>query len=161
MFARITPAHAGKRPDQALNNRHPGDHPRTRGEKPLLTQCKIHEKGSPPHTRGKVSPAFTFSAKWRITPAHAGKSQARSLKRALRGDHPRTRGEKSAHMPMSGMSKGSPPHTRGKERGFYVWHSASGITPAHAGKRAPPAKNKIFTNGSPPHTRGKVNVRIL
>ena len=74
--ARITPAHAGKSDFDTLINKLIKDHPRTCGEKGiwlLLTQEKL---GSPPHMRGKDDQGFALYGKYRITPAHAGKSPA-------------------------------------------------------------------------------------
>ena len=71
--------------------------------------------------------------------------------------------------------KGSPPHMRGKVRGYGGWWRPYGITPAHAGKSPAPAPcptarrdhprtcgekflermDFIFQEGSPPHMRGK------
>ena len=89
----ITPAHAGKRCPPDISDTLPGDHPRTRGEKPVLVaalrapvgspphtrgkaraKCKAKEpRGSPPHTRGKDPGSFVRGARPGITPAHAGK----------------------------------------------------------------------------------------
>ena len=71
---RITPAHAGKR--RAVDN-YSGiekDHPRTRGEKAVLSFPWMFLSGSPPHTRGKVERAIFKTPSHGITPAHAGKS---------------------------------------------------------------------------------------
>ena len=53
LYARITPAYAGKSP----NLQHPGpgneDHPRVCGEKTLAVQSSNSHQGSPPRMRGK------------------------------------------------------------------------------------------------------------
>ena len=56
---------------------------------------KMAGKGSPPHTRGKVNTFTGFCAGCRITPAYAGKSIVSPDRFALKGDHPRIRGEKA------------------------------------------------------------------
>ena len=69
----ITPAHAGKSLYTANSLHHDEDHPRTRGEK---FPCNIRgyvKDGSPPHTRGKVTPSVLTIIDIGITPAHAGK----------------------------------------------------------------------------------------
>ena len=71
------------------------DHPRIRGEKNMGIVKKLAEKGSPPHTRGKVNTFTGFCAGCRITPAYAGKSIVSPDRFALKGDHPRIRGEKA------------------------------------------------------------------
>ena len=114
----------------------------------------------------------------RITPAHAGKSQMCCCPCDSYGDHPRTRGEKHRKMCQSLMTRGSPPHTRGKVEVLPKTDSAYRITPAHAGKSSvswlgkPEPEDHPRTRGeksgfpshdtestgSPPHTRGKVFV---
>ena len=79
---------------------------------------------------------------------------------------------------MRPISKGSPPHTRGKALYIHPCDSSSGITPAYAGKGAvqggdllrcrdhPRIRGERFIQihpaflleGSPPHTRGKVDI---
>ena len=71
---RITPAHAGKSLFLPIMRHHTKDHPRTRGEKKPLTHDNRGERGSPPHTRGKVVKKPIPGDILRITPAHAGKS---------------------------------------------------------------------------------------
>ena len=72
-------------------------------------------KGSPPHTRGKVSGVLKLILIPRITPAHAGKSLSVRRYSARLQDHPRTRGEKAENLKLELAA---------------IW-----ITPAHAGKR--------------------------
>ena len=70
---RITPAHAGKRPEVTDVHGTYGDHPRTRGEKRITPAHRLQKSGSPPHTRGKVPSDVSTFWKQGITPAHAGK----------------------------------------------------------------------------------------
>ena len=111
---RITPAHAGKSRPNGSDQRRREDHPRTRGEKFLLVPQPQLPRGSPPHTRGKVVSFTDPLCEIRITPAHAGKSEAI----------------------LSGQvsERGSPPHTRGKAHCHRQRGRIHGITPAHAGK---------------------------
>ena len=72
--ARITPAHAGKRPLKVYTTSTSRDHPRTCGEKVIVLLV------------------LPFSV-W-ITPAHAGKSRSIESNAYASRDHPRTCGEK-------------------------------------------------------------------
>ena len=91
---RITPARAGKRDLLKHKKRGWQDHPRTRGEKNVSTFWKQVVEGSPPHARGKVVLIRFIHRDGGITPARAGKSDAKQGKHPLFQDHPRTRGEK-------------------------------------------------------------------
>ena len=70
-----------------------------------------------------------------ITPAHAGKSIEKFTDKRWGKDHPRTRGEKLHSEVKMDITKGSPPHTRGKAFRLKNRLFQEGITPAHAGKR--------------------------
>ena len=85
--------------------------------------------------RGKVVYAIDFTKNPRITPAHAGKS--RKTPKVIGGikDHPRTCGEKLVSLFLMFQKIGSPPHMRGKAFKESTATIATGITPAHAGKR--------------------------
>ena len=131
----ITPAHAGKRlyQDGALVAQ--GDHPRTCGEKSAAATILLRPMGSPPHMRGKVALGARTPMQCGITPAHAGKSRQGTHGGMHVRDHPRTCGEKSGAPRRFAMSRGSPPHMRGKVLRHTGVQTLSGITPAHAGKR--------------------------
>ena len=70
----ITPAHAGKSRLAAAGMTVNQDHPRACGEKfyPIRTLQAL--QGSPPRMRGKVQDYGILYMRYRITPAHAGKS---------------------------------------------------------------------------------------
>ena len=85
------------------------------GEKVPPLQAGRKRIGSPPRGRGK---------------GIHGVSSASPMK-----DHPRVGGEKLNRRPWSCSRRGSPPRGRGKVSGWMSWTSASGITPAWAGKR--------------------------
>ena len=115
-----------------------------------------------------------------ITPAHAGKSSSLFRNWRCTRDHPRSRGEKWVLLVRPDLGQGSPPLTRGKDRGGNGFDGFVGITPAHAGKspsawttagfwRDHPRSRgeKVFhgassfrRGGSPPLTRGK-DIAIL
>ena len=175
-FRGITPAHAGKRREHSEIFFRARDHPRTRGEKESQGPHWCRPRGSPPHTRGKVSDLENLNFDLRITPAHAGKRKFTFPHHRAGRDHPRTRGEKQDFRAAVGQDVGSPPHTRGKGSKALPSRNLFGITPAHAGKSPggwhggrrgedhPRTRGeKGFTGyppcihtGSPPHTRGKV-----
>ena len=180
-LCRITPAHAGKSPENLRFHSCRQDHPRTCGEKhgaPVSLRCSA---GSPPHMRGKAISSNSRTENAGITPAHAGKSAVSMLLIFRRRDHPRTCGEKWYNAAQSWNQMGSPPHMRGKVLMVYVTFASSGITPAHAGKsekklhgaanqkdhpRTCGEKMKCLKlshmiRGSPPHMRGKAGCRCF
>ena len=111
----ITPACAGKSRIRAGRGAAFGDHP-------------------PPRMRGKVRLGAKAVGSTGITPAYAGK-RLRSVKSCIRtGDHPRMCGEKDFMSLFRVISRGSPPHVRGKVFGDGSIGKATGITPACAGK---------------------------
>ena len=165
------------------------------GEKTDADFEKVRQAGSPPHVRGKEEPCRKEVWKGRITPACAGKRHLGIAHHPPFEDHPRMCGEKHAfqgvsvqredHPRMCGeklfftisllVSRGSPPHVRGKVKNLININRNSGITPACAGKRSD-GKLRLKTaedhprmcgekglaravesarSGSPPHVRGK------
>ena len=126
--------------------------------------------------RGKDGNDLTDTKIIGITPAHAGKSRPMTALLWGGSDHPRPCGEKYMHKPDSTVIAGSPPPMRGKVFIFEKCRFYSGITPAHAGKRAeiiwrvmatqdhprPCGEKQNFLRksvrevGSPPPMRGKV-----
>ena len=158
---RITPAYAGKSIRIApvfITHR---DHPRTCGEKRVLSSSSFAKMGSPPHMRGKVL----------RTCGRCGCPR----------DHPRVCGEKLMAAEQLGRTAGSPPHVRGKVGQLENHKMVVGITPACAGKsliescgnagkkghpRACGEKYRENTEamrvqGSPPHMRGKVYQGVM
>ena len=97
VFQRITPAHAGKTPLSFSSHSLSTDHPRACGENLLEQPFFQRLDGSPPRMRGKLSPLSRIHPGNRITPAHAGKTQAVSGIDALSADHPRACGENLQH----------------------------------------------------------------
>ena len=132
----ITPVCAGKRAAAHQRRRSGKDHPRVCGEKTLYIGIGRTVVGSPPHVRGKVTFAVTFSIAPGITPAYAGKREMPPTGAARTRDHPRTCGEKFSPAVAAQFWKGSPPHMRGKGAGIKLNIASMRITPAHAGKSA-------------------------
>ena len=110
-----------------------------------------------------------------ITPACAGKMHTQAVRRGRTRDHPRVCGENAYASCAPGSYQGSPPRVRGKYNGGIVNNTATGITPACAGKmhsrprRSYPARDHPrvcgenddsyprahVRLGSPPRVRGK------
>ena len=133
-FFRITPAYAGKSQNSEAYFSQKKDHPRLRGEKPVVHTGSDKRQGSPPLTRGKVIYPACIVDSARITPAYAGKRISYSLPPTSRRDHPRLRGEKRCNINLIFVPRGSPPLTRGKGSKVVKCSVKLGITPAYAGK---------------------------
>ena len=149
------------------------DHPRIRGKHQNHRKCKLHTRGSPPHTREapNKSPLCTYFA--RITPAYAGSTREQILDDVEKRDHPRIRGKHLSVLYGRTFGRGSPPHTREAQYELIFKSPPTGITPAYAGstminnpvlaikKDHPRIRGKHQMNGavagvvpgSPPHTR--------
>ena len=145
------------------------------GEKGATRLNAARPVGSPPRVRGKARSAARSLISTGITPACAGKRACRCRSRRDTRDHPRVCGEKSDPARCTVHRRGSPPRVRGKERQDGTFASASGITPACAGKSiASPfsftllqdhprvcgekpflAAELALMTGSPPRVRGK------
>ena len=156
---RITPAHAGKTRRQLRAVQGRADHPRACGENAGVSMSAASAAGSPPRMRGKQSSLSCIFILPRITPAHAGKTNAHVL---------------DAERPA-----GSPPRMRGKLSISSLLKMAARITPAHAGKTRTRYRRpwvnpdhpracgensfeilvKLFAFGSPPRMRGKLSAK--
>ena len=101
--------------------------------------------GSSPLTRGKPKPASETEPKWRLIPAHAGKTALSSTGSTPPTAHPRSRGENSKSRDIARDSRGSSPLTRGKPTRSPRRTKPGGLIPAHAGK--------TICNAAPPGTR--------
>ena len=84
--------------------------------------------------RGKAPLRTAHSISRRITPAYAGKSSRPLRPPECRKDHPRVCGEKQKKSPTGLVTRGSPPHVRGKGADEQGVGGVAGITPAYAGK---------------------------
>ena len=155
---RITPAHAGKRTLWQKTMPKSKDHPRTCGEKTFRKFVSGAFQGSPPHMRGKGVVGIGKAPPGGITPAHAGKSFSGEDCRNQKRDHPRTCGEKQQSKQLERSEIGSPPHMRGKAWPNSAHNTASGITPAHAGKRFI-GFTVVFRHGDHPRTCGEKRFR--
>ena len=110
---RITPACAGNSsvsPPCAACRR---DHPRVCGEQRYFPITLSISPGSPPRVRGTASIFWRRLPGSRITPACAGNSRFKSLRRRSLRDHPRVCGEQNLPGSLRLTRKGSPPRVRG------------------------------------------------
>ncbi len=145
------------------------------GEKEDMKKAGLNPIGSPPRVRGKVACQGPRVARYRITPAYAGKRGHRRFGPGTIRDHPRVCGEKSKTQPDCLYPVGSPPRMRGKVKVQVANKLVAGITPAYAGKRAgrcpdgctpwdhprvcgekcSSVRSASHRRGSPPRMRGK------
>ena len=131
--------------------------------------------GSSPFTRGKRARRSGGRTRWRLIPAHAGKTSCPCRAASHPPAHPRSRGENFETRSAPYFETGSSPLTRGKR--FPGWELATmvGLIPAYTGKTCakerrahplaahplPRGENHSFregntrTQGSSPLTRGK------
>ena len=109
------------------------DHPRIRGEH--VRVCVPHGSidGSSPHTRGAPGPHKNSLSKFRIIPAYAGSTIARSISPIFPQDHPRIRGEHDRAVETLEGVGGSSPHTRGAPPAVAMPAAPERIIPAYAG----------------------------
>ena len=131
----ITPAYAGKSESIDVQAEIERDHPRVCGEKKSHRASQESASGSPPRMRGKASELPVYGTTEGITPAYAGKSEAKEFACKDGRDHPRVCGEKGHLVSDGKIHVGSPPRMRGKEFRVKRCFSHDGITPAYAGKR--------------------------
>ena len=132
--AGLIPAHAGKTPYSMRARTRVTAHPRSRGENPERTSRRRPSAGSSPLTRGKRPASLIRRLRWRLIPAHAGKTRRRTRTLARSGAHPRSRGENEHKTNPPKCYPGSSPLTRGKRLAFLLSLSVCGLIPAHAGK---------------------------
>ncbi len=151
-----------------------------RGEDKNAVNNRAAIPGSPPHARGRLPRVHVADIWGRITPACAGKTARNRQRRCESPDHPRMRGEDRPEQYVTQLSRGSPPHARGRlDLGFgeFNFHR---ITPACAGKTYRRLSGRISRTdhprmrgedlklprlltsqfGSPPHARGRLKFEL-
>ena len=111
---RITPACAGKTRSGITITVVVADHPRVCGENAINLFSSSSSSGSPPRVRGKPNFERTCLARWRITPACAGKTEEMKRRSLLKADHPRVCGENAMNYLDRAADDGSPPPCAGK-----------------------------------------------
>ncbi len=100
------------------------------------SSIRLSTLGSSPLTRGKQDLAVSAEMAVGIIPAYAGKTNLYVTYLIASKDHPRLRGENSAHRPIVSLDKGSSPLTRGKHEEYPGTLREARIIPAYAGKTA-------------------------
>ena len=113
------------------------DHPRMRGEHVALSAGGADQPGSSPHARGTLACISDLPPVPGIIPACAGNTLGCCKRLVLYGDHPRMRGEHSAHEIGYWSRRGSSPHARGTRQGARKGTRPVGIIPACAGNTHP------------------------
>ena len=130
----ITPARAGKTLKCEREKLKQGDHPRACGENVFNQAPRRLDFGSPPRVRGKRTANESCQKPGRITPARAGKTVVRGMRRGAGADHPRACGENEKTSFSAFAASGSPPRVRGKLWPSPKRRARERITPARAGK---------------------------
>ena len=130
---RITPACAGNRYLEDMQNESNADHPRVCGEQSNISLQPGKQAGSPPRVRGTDSGAYCKHKFSRITPACAGNSTLDINPDVVCEDHPRVCGEQLVIAALGAMVVGSPPRVRGTEISVNPNANCCWITPACAG----------------------------
>ena len=156
----IIPAYAGSTCTDFLRSPNSWDHPRIRGEHPLIGECKASTVGSSPHTRGAPQARLWRHRHRRIIPAYAGSTAAGAARWSVRGDHPRIRGEHALIRRDVHTGEGSSPHTRGALVSFDGSSQRRGIIPAYAGSTGWPAHH-IKPHPDHPRIRGEHEANSL
>ena len=131
--ARIIPAYAGSTLTAATSACATPDHPRIRGEHSSTPFPNSTMPGSSPHTRGARTATRHRMPRRRISPAYAGSTALPWTGGIRPWDHPRIRGEHSAHRKTWKALTGSSPHTRGARTPTSWIASGPRIIPAYAG----------------------------
>ena len=170
----IIPAYAGSTKLTIAGLDGKSDHPRIRGEHPLLCRAVLKVIGSSPHTRGALRHTPSSKTWIRIIPAYAGSTTALASQAHSIADHPRIRGEHHHPIPRVSLMNGSSPHTRGAPQFRRRPPRRAGIIPAYAGSTGSSSTQGLSVrdhprirgehhlqtwkgwsgNGSSPHTRG-------
>ena len=131
---RLIPAHAGKTHLACACRSGPPAHPRSRGENSSRSGHAAIGRGSSPLTRGKRHWSRRWRDRYRLIPAHAGKTRPTpTVTRRCRA-HPRSRGENQSCQTLGRSLLGSSPLTRGKRQACLYCPATSRLIPAHAGK---------------------------
>ena len=157
---RITPADAGKTDIQRAAGSIIRDHPRGCGENAYFRSDEDAERGSPPRMRGKLTIHVRYLQTVGITPADAGKTAKKRVRRRYTRDHPRGCGENCISRSIGTVQVGSPPRMRGKLCGGSHSHIARRDHPRGCGENVTAYDPAMSGTGSPPRMRGKRGRRV-
>ena len=152
--SRIIPADAGSTRWGSSARGGIWDHPRGRGEHWEFKAPADASPGSSPRTRGAPGAGVAHQRRPRIIPADAGSTSV--IVRSYRscGDHPRGRGEHSAHRSRQRSAYGSSPRTRGAPGTKGAARRNPGIIPADAGSTSA-QETKPMVHKDHPRGRGE------
>ena len=129
-------------------------HPRSRGENYATKRNPTRPSGSSPLTRGKHLVANGVHLRFRLIPAHAGKTKRSDHTDPGPAAHPRSRGENEIARAEDVNSNGSSPLTRGKPAPDRRGTRTPRLIPAHAGKTFLVVGSEIQA-GAHPRSRGE------
>ncbi len=129
-------------------------HPRSRGEHAAASMASVGGVGSSPLARGAQWPADGARGGRGLIPARAGSTQLLDATLALRGAHPRSRGEHSRNATAQPVSFGSSPLAPGAPAAAVTTVAVAGLIPARAGstRSSSPALSRIRAH---PRSRGE------
>ena len=108
------PARAGETFKYVLDNRSPGDHPRSRGGDDPCRRRAQSTSGPSPLARGRQTRVFFSQTFLGTIPARAGETRPRRAGRARCWDHPRSRGGDPEDPNSDWTAKGPSPLARGR-----------------------------------------------
>ena len=150
----IIPACAGSTAGRAVRGLATRDHPRVRGEHSQSVSRTSRRRGSSPRARGAPTrPAATYGVTG-IIPACAGSTRERRVRRRVRRDHPRVRGEHARCPLLLSSSAGSSPRARGAPDRPDRVIDLLGIIPACAGSTGVVVRTRTLP-GDHPRVRGE------
>ena len=132
--ARLTPASAGRTRRLASSRQTPKAYPRECGENPSGIWPNERFPGLPPRVRGEPSSSMTNTSVSRLTPASAGRTERCESFRLDPSAYPRECGENLVSSSDPPPKPGLPPRVRGERLSAPTHPSASGLTPASAGR---------------------------
>ena len=137
LYARNTPAYAGK--TKAPQRRAPArrKHPRVCGEDPWHKIMSMYFLETPPRMRGRLIVLSTDITAAGNTPAYAGKTKHHGHNPGGLEKHPRVCGEDRRQGSSPASPRETPPRMRGRPLSLVGEGDSTGNTPAYAGKTFP------------------------
>ena len=130
---RLTPANAGTTASSAPRGWCLAAHPRECGDDSIVRRRMRCHSGSPPRMRGRPTVGTTTVATHWLTPANAGTTRRRPIRRIPRKAHPRECGDDLDPITSVHGKRGSPPRMRGRHKTGPRLYAARRLTPANAG----------------------------
>mgnify|MGYP001691098853 CR=1 FL=1 len=162
---RIIPARAGFTPDSRRSASAQQDHPRSRGVYPMVWNAGCTTLGSSPLARGLPAHRRGPHHPRRIIPARAGFTHHRRRRRAVRTDHPRSRGVYARKIHRIATGRGSSPLARGLPVLLRGERPMTRIIPARAGFTDAALRTLVRAEtgaeGSSPLARGLQREKIM